>query len=1095
MESSVGRFGPQSSLWFPVRPPGFPNDLKESEMKATSIRTSIVTIAAIVAALPVGPVETLQAQASGRTANDLFDPALYGAMTYRSIGPYRGGRATAAVGVPHQPYTFYMGSTGGGVWKTTNAGETWANVSDGFFAVGSIGAIAVAGSDPNVIYVGTGSACVRGNVSTGRGVYKSQDGGRTWTFIGLPDAGQIARIRVHPQNPDLLYLAALGNAFGRNAERGVYRSTDGGESWENVLFVSDSTGAVDLAMNPKNPREIYAGFWRAERKPWTLIDGASEGGIYKTTDGGDTWEKLAGGLPEGLTGRVGITVSPANPNRVWAIVNAHDPEGGVYRSEDAGHTWQRINRNRLLRQRAWYYSHIIADPQDENTVYALNTRFYRSIDGGKTFEGVSVPHGDVHDLWINPNDPDKMIVSNDGGAQVSMNGARTWSTMLNQPTAEFYRVTVDNQFPYRVYGAQQDNSTISVPSSPSGALTPQGDWYSVGGCESGHIAVDPRDPNVAYAGCYIGEITRVNRRTGESRNVMVYPVLVDGVAPKDLTYRFQWNAPIVISPHNPDVLYHTSNHVHRTRDGGMSWETISPDLTTDDEAKQIHPGGPLQHDHTSVEVYTTIFSFAESPHTPGELWAGSDDGRVHLSQDDGVTWQDVTPPGMSPDATVNTLDISSHQPGRVFLAVHRYRMDDFAPYVYRTNDYGQSWTLLTSGGNGIPGDHPVRVVREDPDRRGLLYAGTEFGMFVSFDDGDHWQTLQLNLPIVPITDLQVHRKDIVVSTQGRSFWILDDLTPLHQLTAEVAGADAHLFEPRDTYRLQRQGFRGGERGPEPPPNGAVIHYYLAQKPATEVTLEILDEQGEVVRRFSDRSEQSRSAVPAKAGMNRFVWNLQYAGPELTEDALLYLGFSGGPSALPGTYQVRLTSGAGAGAGASSQTRSFEVLKDPRLMHVTQQDLAETFDLLIRIRDRITETHDALKTIRSVREQTTSVAKRAAEEERANDLSERAEAISQQLTTIEEILVQVKAEAHQDPINFPPMLDNQFGYLYRYVNGGYGRPTQQAYERLDELESQLAEQRGRLRQVLMDDLERLNAMMQEQGLSGVVVPGRAASRIS
>jgi photosystem II stability/assembly factor-like uncharacterized protein len=1011
-------------------------------------------------------------------SNTVYDPALFAALEYRLIGPSRGGRATAVTGVTSQPYTFFMGTTGGGVWKTEDAGETWRNISDDFFDVASVGAVDVADSDVNVIYVGTGSACIRGNVSTGRGVYRSLDGGKSWTMVGLRDTGAIGRIVVHPHDPDLVYVAALGHPFGTNEERGVFRSTDGGESWQRVLFVSDSTGAIDLSMNPNNPREIYAAMWRAERKPWTLIDAAEEGGVYKSTDGGEEWVKLGGGLPEGLLGRIGVAVSPANPERVWALVNAHDPQGGLYRSDDAGDTWTRVNRQRELRQRAWYYTHIYTDPQDENTIYALNTRMYRSVDGGKTFQTVRVPHGDVHDLWINPDSPEKMVVANDGGAQVTLTAGRSWSTMLNQPTAELYRVTVDNQFPYRVYAGQQDNSTISVPSWSAGTLTNTEEWFGVGGCESGHVAVNAENPDLIYAGCYIGEITRYDRRTEDMRHVTVYPVLVDGVAPRDLDFRFQWNAPIVFSPHDPDLLYHTSNHVHRTRDGGITWETISPDLTQNDPNKQALPGGPLQHDHTSVEVYSTIFAFAESPHTAGTLWTGSDDGLIHLSRDDGATWDDVTPSDMPADGTVNSIDLSPHQAGRVVVAVYRYRMDDFAPYVFRTNDFGRSWELLTDGSNGIPEDQPVRVVREDPDRPGLLYAGTEFGMFVSFDDGRHWQSLQLNLPAVPVTDLKVHQKDLVLATQGRSFWILDDLTLLHQLADDTNDWSGHLFAPRPTHIIQRRG-----RSPEPPPDGTVIRYYFAEEPAGEVTLEILDGTGAVIRSFSsDTSEAEEDEVlPASSGSHQFVWDLRHEGLELPQGAMVYLGYAGGPMAVPGTYQVRLS------ADTWSETRPFELLGDPRMVQVTQRDLEEQFDLGVRIRARLADLYEGMNLLRSVRDQVEAMAERAQQGGFGVDLGDSARVVAGRLTAIEDRLTNTKSESHQDPINFPPMLDNQFGYLYRYVANAYGRPTRAAYQRFEELESQLDRHLAGLREVLDTDVARFSTALRDRGVPGIVIP--------
>jgi photosystem II stability/assembly factor-like uncharacterized protein len=711
-------------------------------------------------------------------------------------------------------------------------------------------------------------------------------------------------------------------------------------------------------------------------------------------------------------------------------------------------------------------------------MFALNTRMYKSIDGGKTFQSIRVPHGDVHDLWINPDSPEKMVVANDGGAQVSLSHGGSWSTMFNQPTAEMYRATVDNQFPYRVYGGQQDNSTISVPSWSAGTLTPTEDWFGVGGCESGHVAVNAENPDLVYAGCYIGEITRYDRRTEDRRPVTVYPVLVDGVAPAELAYRFQWNAPIVFSPHDASVLYHTSNHVHRTRDGGLTWETISPDLTRNDKAKQGLPGGPLQHDHTSVEVYGTIFVFAESPHQAGTLWAGSDDGLIHISRDGGANWADVTPRDMPADGTVNSIDLSQHVAGRATVAVYRYRMDDFAPYVFRTDDFGESWESLADGSNGMPADHPVRVVREDPDRQGLLYAGTEFGLFVSFDDGRHWQTLQLNLPVVPVTDLVVHRKDLVVATQGRSYWILDDMTPLHQLTEGANDWSNHLFAPRATYRIQRRG-----RDPEPPPSGAVLRYYFAEQPAETVTLEIMDPAGAVIRSFSSDSSEDGDdeTVPASGGSNQFVWDLRHEGLELPEGAMVYLGYAGGPVAVPGTYQVRLSSG------AWSEVRPFEVLADPRIDDVSHQDLRDQFDLSVRIRGHLGGLYDGLKTLRSVRAQIEALSERADAAGFGEGLADTAAAIADKLTAIEDRLTNTKSESGQDPINFPPMLDNQFGYLYRYVVSAYGRPTRAAYERLDDLVGQLEAHLADLREVVANDVGRFNAALRDQGVPRIVPP--------
>ncbi|MEJ2371929.1 MAG: hypothetical protein P8Y07_13900, partial [Gemmatimonadales bacterium] len=798
----------------------------------------------------------------------------------------------AVAGIAENPLVYFMGSTGGGIWKTEDAGGSWTNVADKYLESASVGAIDIADSDPSVIWAGMGSACLRGNTSMGDGVYRSLDGGTTWSHAGLSEAGQIGRIIVDPRDPDVAFVAALGHPFGPNPERGVFRTRDGGASWENVLFISDSTGAVDLAMRPDNPRIIFAGMWRAERKPWTMISGAFEGGIWRTKDGGDSWEQLEKGLPNCLVGRTAVCVSSA--------------------------------------------------------VHVLNVRFWKSIDGGKTFEPIQVLHGDTHDLWINPTNPRTLIIGDDGGAQVSHNGGESWSTMYNQPTAEMYRLFVDDQFPYRVYGSQQDNSTISLPSRGIGGLTPYENWRSVGGGESGHIAIDPRNPDVTYAGSYGGSITRRDYGNRTNRNVLSYPQLAIGEAAKNLRYRFQWNAPIRISPWDPDVLYHTSQYVHRSTNGGQSWETISPDLTKDDVTKQEYAGKPITMDNTGVEVYGTIFAFEDSPYERGVLWVGSDDGRVHISRDDGATWTDITPSAMPEGGTVNAIELSPHAPGRAFIAVYRYREDDFTPYIFRTNDYGASWSLLTRD-NGIGARHFVRAIREDPERQGLLFAGTEYGMYISFDDGARWQPLQLNLPVTPITDLQVHHGDLVVATQGRSFWILDDLSPLRQLTEEVARSDAYLYEPANAYRA-RFGYNDNFGfSPDTVPGGALFHFYLAEAPTEQVALQILDESGEPIRTYTwepkkdmaegtgaksesaaeDAGEAASSDEPfersakgdsisVRAGLNRANWNLRHEAPEIVEDAV-YFGPTFGPMVAPGRYQVRLT------IGDWSQTRGFELL--------------------------------------------------------------------------------------------------------------------------------------------------------------------------
>ena len=1021
----------------------------------------------------------------------VYDTTLYDGLRYRMIGPHRGGRVTAVAGIAESPLVYFMGSTGGGIWKTEDAGSSWSNVADEYLESASVGAIDVADSDPSVIWAGMGSACIRGNTSMGDGVYRSTDGGRSWQHAGLPEAGQIGRIVVDPRDPDVAFVAALGHPFGPNPERGVFRTRDGGLEWERVLFISDSTGAVDLAMRPDNPRILFAGMWRAERKPWTMISGAREGGIWRSKDGGDSWHRLESGLPDGLVGRTAVSVSAAKPDRVWALIEAPGDEGGLYRSDDGGESWKQVNKERKLRQRAWYYTHVYADPRDENTVYVLNVRFWKSIDGGKTFEQIEVLHGDTHDLWINPLDPRNIIIGNDGGAQVTYNGGKSWSTMYNQPTAEMYRLFVDNQFPYRVYGSQQDNSTISLPSRGLGGLTPYENWRSVGGGESGHIAIDPRDPDVTFAGSYGGTITRRDYANRTNRNVLLYPQLGIGEAAKNLRYRFQWNAPIRISPWDPDILYHASQYVHRSANGGQTWETISPDLTRNDVSKQEYAGQPITKDNTGVEVYGTIFAFEPSRYERGVLWAGTDDGRVHISRDDGATWSEITPSAMPERGTVNAIELSAHEPGRAFLAVHRYREDDFAPYIFRTNDYGASWNLV-SRGNGIPIHHFVRAIREDGERRGLLYAGTEYGMYVSFDDGGRWQPLQLNLPVTPITDLQVHEGDLVVATQGRSFWILDDLSPLRQLDAAVADSAAHLFQPRNAHRAR---FGYGSRfgfTPDSMPEGAMFYFYLSEAPGEQVALEILDGSGESIRTYTWESEGDdgetelrfeRSAkgdsLLVRAGLNRAGWDLRHGGPETVDDAV-YFGSTPGPMVAPGTYRVRLT------VGAWSQERAFELLPDPRV-DLTPDERRAQFDLMIRIRDRIQEAHDAIRSIRSVREQVKAKAELAADGGYGDELPALADTIAERLTAVEEQLMQTKNESRQDPLNFPPKIDAQLVYLYAVVGGADAPPTDGAYERFDDLSRELDAILAELRQTLSGELAAFNAALAEAGTPAVIVP--------
>jgi len=1029
-------------------------------------------IALAVLPLGLGVVSDLSAQG--------YDETLFDALEWRMVGPYRGGRVVAVAGVPSQPYVYYMGATGGGVWKTINGGATWEPVSDEDFTSGSIGAIAVAPSDPNVVYVGTGEACIRGNTSPGDGVYLSTDAGKTWKHVGLRDAGQIGGIVVHPTDPNVVYVAVLGHAFGSNETRGVFRSRDGGATWEKVLYRDANAGGIDLAMDPNNPRVLYAALWQARRMPWGMESGGPGSGLFKTTDGGETWTEISrnDGLPKGTLGKIGVTVAPVNSDRVWAIVEAED--GGVFRSDDAGLTWAKVNDDRSLRQRAWYYTHIYADPENVNTVYVLNVRFWKSTDGGKTYETIDTPHGDNHDLWIDPNNALRMIEGNDGGANVTYNGGATWSEQTNQPTAQFYQVTTTEHFPYHVCGAQQDNSTLCTPSRTTGFGITLQDWYTVGGCESGYIAVRPDDPEVSYAGCYGGSISRYDRSTGQDRAIHAWPDNPMGWGAADLKYRFQWTFPIVLSPFDPDELYVAANVVFRSRDEGQSWEVISPDLTRNDKTKQISSGGPITKDNTSVEYYNTIFALVPSQHDRNTIWAGSDDGRIHITRDGGGTWTEITPRDMPEWGLVSIIDESAHEPGVAYAAVNRYKLDDFSPYIFKTRDYGRTWRKIV---RGIPAGHYVRVVREDPARRGLLYAGGEFGVYVSFDDGENWQSLQLNLPVVPVRNMVIKENDLVLATHGRSFWILDDLTPLHQLSERVAAANVHLFKPRDAYRMGG-GFRFGGTIPgvaPNPPSGVVLYYYLKGEPEGEVKLAFLEEDGALIREYSSEPEgrAEEGEVAKKAGMNRFVWDLRYPDASRFPGMIMWAGTTSGPQAAPGTYQVRLS------VGDQTFTESFRVMKDPRIA-ATDADLREQFDFLIRIRDRVSEANDAVSRIREIRAQIDGVLKRVEGESYEEEISEAAKPIKQALSEVENEIYQTKNQSRQDPLNFPIKLNNKIAALTGVVASADARPTKQSYDVYEELSGQLQVQLDRLSGIVEDDIPAFNALVARHSVPAVII---------
>ncbi len=900
-----------------------------------------------------------------------FRPALWSGMKYRLIGPFRGGRVTTVTGVPSQPQTFYMGSTGGGVWKTTDAGHNWTNISDGFFSVASMGAVEVAQSNPNVVYAGTGSSKIRSNVSIGRGIYKSTDAGKTWTFAGLRDVGQISTVRVDPTNPDLVYVAALGNPFIDSPERGIYRSTDGGGTWKKVLYISDSAGGADLELQPGNPKVLFATLWHGQRKPWTIISGAKEGGIYKSTDGGDTWNKLGGGLPNDIFGRANVAISNARPNRIYALIEAK-PGSGLYRSEDAGATWTLVNGSGNLITRPFYYDTLGVDPVNPDVVWVGNEGWYKSTDGGKSFRSSPVPHGDNHDVWINPKNPEIMIQSNDGGANVSMDGGKTWSVQSNQPTAEIYQVAVDNQFPYRVYGAQQDDDTVILPSLPLGNNV---DFRIGPGCETGPIIPDMANPEVVYGGCK-GQFSRFNITTTNEQRYWIGAESLYGNGGKTLIYRFQRVSPMEVSPFNSKVVYYGSQYLHRTTDGGVTWTKISPDLTAFPPEGQEASGEPITRDATGEEVYSTLYTIRESTKQKGLIWTGSNDGLIWVTRDDGKTWANVTPKDLPPGGRVQNIEASPHRPGTAYAAIYRFLLGDFQPYLYRTDDFGKTWIRLTDGKNGIAVDEPVRVVREDPDRPHLLYAGTEFGIHVSFDDGAHWQSFQLNLPVTPVTDIRVAHKDLVLSTQGRSDWILDNLTPLHQLNDRLAASQAWLFKPRDAYRIPgRQ--TGTNRALAYPSSGAQIDYYLAGTPDGDITIDILDGAGQSIRTFSSAYGTERTAgggeaqvddeggfrappLPTKLektpGMHRFTWDLKYPGPWMSEQRP---AGPNGPAAVPGVYSVRFT------AGAYTATLPVTVIEDPRVTKdgVTTAQLKEQFEHNMRARDLVSQVNQAVARLR------------------------------------------------------------------------------------------------------------------------------------
>ena len=1062
--------------------------------------------------------------------------SLFEGMKYRLVGPFRGGRVLAVAGVPGHAGTYYFGAVAGGMWKTTDGGLNWRPLWDKFpEASPSIGAIAIAPSDANVIYVGTGEACIRGNIVMGNGVYKSTDAGKTWKYAGLRDTYSIGRMIVHPKDPNLVYVAALGHPFGPNTTRGIFRSRDGGKTWQRVLYIDDKTGGIDIQFDVSNPNILFAAMWQAVRKPWTMESGGPGSGLYRSADGGDSWTKLTGkGLPDGTIGRIGVATT-ANPNRIYALIEAD--KGGLFRSDDGGEKWQLLTDDRRYRQRAWYYTHVFADPKNPDVVYILNTGTYRSIDGGKTFTQIRTPHGDNHGFWIDPDNPNRMMNGNDGGATISTDGGASWSSLMNQPTAQFYHVIADSRFPYWLYGAQQDNTTVAIASASATGGIDRSDFYDVGGGESGYIAPDPNDPEIVYAGSYGGDITRSDHRTQETQMVNPWPRNPIGWGMADLKHRFQWTEPIVFSPHDPHTLYYAGEVLFKTTDEGKSWTIISPDLTRNDKAKQQSSGGPITKDNTGVEVYDTIFSVVESPAQKDVIWAGSDDGLVHVTRNGGGNWENVTPKAMPEWGTVSMIEASSTDAGTAYVAVERHKMDDCAPYVFKTIDFGKTWTSVV---NGIPKDDYVHAVRLDPGRKSLLYAGTERGVYVSFDDGANWQSLQLNLPMAPIYDLIVKNDDLAVATHGRSFWVLDDLTPLRQWSDSLKAKDVHLFTPANSSHTTFPGsFFGGGNAGQNPPAGAVFYYYLkteikkpeekkgetkeeagSQSPAAlnplatppasatgspasqtagndsaaaegkkeepRVKIEILDSGGKVIRTYppkhppvSDSEENPFSRnrpeeIATEAGINRFVWNLHYESAPRIPNSPLWGGSTEGPLALPGDYQVRLT------VDGKSETQLFKILPDPRLK-VTADDLKKQFDLMEAILGKVTQVHDAVRQIRDVRAQMTTLNKRLNEEKNPNAqaIADAGSALDKKMTVVEEALIQTKAKSGQDVLNYPIRLNNLLVALGGVVSSADAAPTQQDYEMYDELSKQADEQLAKWNEIVSSDLAAYNRLAQEK----------------
>ena len=1021
----------------------------------------------------------------------MVDEKLFGAMRYRQVGPFRGGRVLAVTGVPGEPNVFYFGGASGGVWKSVDTGVSWRPIFDSQ-PIASIGAIAVAPSDHNTIYVGSGEACIRGNITYGNGVYKSVDGGKSWKNMGLKDSRHIGAVIVNPKNPNIVFVAALGHAYGPNEERGVFRSSDGGATWQKVLYKDEKTGSIDVVFDPNNPNTLFAAMWQVVRTPWSLNSGGGGGsGLYRSTDGGSTWNHLEGhGLPSGLMGRIGVTVSAADSNRVYAMVESK--EGGLYRSDDGGDNWIRINEDGRLRQRAWYFSHIFADPRSADTVYVLNTGMFRSTDAGRTFNLLPAPHGDHHGLWIDPDDPMRLINGNDGGATVSTDGGATWSTQYNQPTAQFYHVITDNQWPYYIYGAQQDNSTIAIKSYDDDGVIGRQDWYAVGGGESGYIAPYPPDPDITFANAE-GFLSRYDKRTQQVVDISVWPLDVSGNGAENLKYRFNWTSPLLVSPHDPKVLYTAADRLFKSTDMGQSWTQISPDLTRNDKSKQKPSGGPITLDITSVEYFDTIFTVAESPLKKDMIWAGTDDGLVQLTNDGGQHWSNVTPKDVPEWSMISIVEPSHFDANTAYIAVDRHKLDDSRPYIFRTRDAGKTW-ILTAG--GIPEGSYVRSVKEDPKRKGLLFAGTETGVYFSIDDGGHWQPLKLNLPTVPVHDVEVHGDDLVVATHGRAFWVLDNITALRQVETSSAASEAILFKPETAIRLHLPDAieRRGPVGDNPPP-GAIIDYYFKTAPKDEVKLEILDGSGKVVRSLSSREKKEFeqppewpdqvkevTTIPAGAGMNRYAWNLRWEPPVKIPGAFYTGQGPQGPIAMPGHYTIKLS------VGSWSQTQPLELVIDPRVAKtVTQQALQQQFDLALQVRQANDDLHRAVNQVRTMRGELKNVQGRFAEDAKLKQVVAQADTLDKKMAPVEEALIQVNMKGSEANLAFPNMLNEQLDGLSSAVQAGDSAPSQQQQEVFKMLRSELDQQLTAWKQIMQNDVPAFNELVRNSNIPVLYLP--------